>query len=101
MTKASLLILFGSETGTAQDAAETVWREARQRRVPARVMAFDDYDIQMLPQEIFVIFIVATSGQGELPTNMRQNWRRLLSKIFNFLRNIGLWRWRLRCCAYI
>ncbi|KAI1714640.1 FAD binding domain-containing protein [Ditylenchus destructor] len=80
MTKASLLILFGSETGTAQDAAETVWREARQRRVPARVMAFDDYDIQMLPKEIFVIFIVATSGQGELPTNMRQNWRRLLSK---------------------
>ncbi|KAI1717695.1 flavodoxin domain-containing protein [Ditylenchus destructor] len=80
MTKASLLILFGSETGTAQDAAETVWREARQRRVPARVMAFDDYDIQMLRQEIFVIFIVATSGQGELPTNMRQNWRRLLSK---------------------
>ncbi|KAI1697103.1 FAD binding domain-containing protein [Ditylenchus destructor] len=80
MTKASLLILFGSETGTAQDAAETVWREARQRRVPARVMAFDDYDIQMLRQEIFVVFIVATSGQGELPTNMRQNWRRLLSK---------------------
>ncbi|KAI1714864.1 FAD binding domain-containing protein [Ditylenchus destructor] len=80
MTKASLLILFGSETGAAQDAAETVWREARQRRVPARVMAFDDYDIEMIPQEIFVIFVVATSGQGELPTNMRQNWRRLLSK---------------------
>ena len=40
----SLLILFGSETGNAQDAAERVSREARRRRIDARLVSVADYD---------------------------------------------------------
>lgn len=40
----SLLILYGSETGCAQDVAENLARQARRRHFHARTMAMDDYD---------------------------------------------------------
>lgn len=40
----SLLILFGSETGCAQDVAENLARQARRRHFKTRVVAMDDYD---------------------------------------------------------
>ncbi|EYC08163.1 hypothetical protein Y032_0067g27 [Ancylostoma ceylanicum] len=76
----SLLILYGSETGTAEDVAEGLWREARLLDVPARLYGVDDYDIENLPSESAVVFVVATTGQGEIPPNMRTNWRRLLRR---------------------
>ena len=39
-----LLVLFGSETGCAEDVAERIGRQARRRRFRARVIAMDDYD---------------------------------------------------------
>lgn len=33
-----------------------------------------------LPEEVLVVFIVATAGQGEMPENARANWRRLLDR---------------------
>uniref|UniRef100_A0A914CWR3 NADPH-dependent diflavin oxidoreductase 1 n=1 Tax=Acrobeloides nanus TaxID=290746 RepID=A0A914CWR3_9BILA len=45
-----------------------------------------------LPDEKCVIFVVATSGQGELPTNMRTNWRKLLNRNLplNLLENVAI-----------
>ncbi|KAG8518621.1 NADPH-dependent diflavin oxidoreductase 1 [Galemys pyrenaicus] len=40
-----LLALFGSQTGTAQDAAERLGREARRRRLGCRVQALDSYPL--------------------------------------------------------
>jgi sulfite reductase alpha subunit-like flavoprotein len=39
-----LLILYGSETGTAQDVAENLARQARRRHFNTRVIAMDEYD---------------------------------------------------------
>ena len=39
-----LLVLFGSETGCAEDVAERIGRQARRRRFRTRVIAMDDYD---------------------------------------------------------
>jgi len=75
----ALLVLYGSETGTSQDLAEQIWREGYRRNVPVKVMSFDDFDMNTLPQQDFVIFLVSTSGQGELPANMRKNWKKLLN----------------------
>ncbi|KAI6230787.1 NADPH-dependent diflavin oxidoreductase 1 [Aphelenchoides fujianensis] len=74
-----ILVLFASETGTSQDLAEQIWREGSRMRVPVRVLSFDDYDLNELPNERFVVFLVATAGQGEVPSNMRANWRKLLN----------------------
>jgi sulfite reductase alpha subunit-like flavoprotein len=40
----SLVILYGSETGCAQDVAENLGRQARRRHFKTKVMAMDDYD---------------------------------------------------------
>ena len=43
-----LLILYGSETGCAEDVAERIGRQARRRRFRVRVVAMDDYDKVMI-----------------------------------------------------
>ncbi|KAK9502323.1 hypothetical protein O3M35_011116 [Rhynocoris fuscipes] len=75
-----ILILFGSETGTAQDVAERIWREAKQRHLHAEVSAMDNYNITNLPNETIVVFVVSTTGQGDPPSNMKKSWRFLLRK---------------------
>ena len=39
-----LLVLYGSQTGTAQDAAERVGREGKRRHFRVRVLAMDSYN---------------------------------------------------------
>eukprot|EP00198_Chlamydomonas_reinhardtii_P004798 XP_001694134.1 NADPH-dependent flavin reductase [Chlamydomonas reinhardtii] len=75
-----LLILYGSQTGNAQDVAERIGREARLRLYSPRVVAMDSYDVTSLPAEPLVVFVTATTGQGEPPDNMRRFWRFLLRK---------------------
>lgn len=40
-----LLVLFGSQTGTAQDTAERVGRDGKKRHFRTRVLAMDSYDM--------------------------------------------------------
>lgn len=40
----------------------------------------DEYDIQNLLIDRLIIFVVATTGQGEVPMNMKRFWRFLLRK---------------------
>lgn len=86
----SILILYGSETGTAQDIAESLRREAQMRHLAARVFELDEYDVQNLPMESVVLFVVSTTGQGEMPPNMRKTWKSLLRKSLGneFLKNV-------------
>ena len=44
-----LTVLYGSQTGTAQDVAERIGREARRRHFKAHVMAIDDYEKVFAP----------------------------------------------------
>lgn len=44
------------------------------------VSSLDDYEIQNLPSEQLIIFVVATTGQGDPPANMKQFWKHLLRK---------------------
>ncbi|UMM38258.1 hypothetical protein L5515_009752 [Caenorhabditis briggsae] len=85
----SILILYGSETGTAQDLAESLRREAQMRHLAARVFELDEYDVGNLPSEDVILFVVSTTGQGEMPPNMRKTWKSLLRKSLgtDFLRN--------------
>ena len=39
-----LLVLYGSQTGTAQDVAERLKREARRRHVRCRILPMDNYE---------------------------------------------------------
>ncbi|CAG9540209.1 unnamed protein product [Cercopithifilaria johnstoni] len=88
----TLKILYGSETGNAQDVAETLWNDARYRNIPAEVRSFGDYTVQNLNNEHCVVFVVSTSGQGEMPASIRYNWRILCCKTIpkNLLQNVHL-----------
>ncbi|XP_041908363.1 NADPH-dependent diflavin oxidoreductase 1 isoform X7 [Corvus kubaryi] len=71
MAERRLLVLFGSQTGTAQDTAERIGREAKRRHLRCRVEALDSCDVANLIHEPLVVFVCATTGQGDPPDNMK------------------------------
>ena len=101
-----LLVLYGSQTGTARDVAERVGRLGLRLRIPrVRVMSFKDHlslvhelvpklvpppgardktsppgDHPVRPPGLFLICVCATTGHGEEPDNMKAYWRFLLRK---------------------
>ena len=40
-----ICVLYGSQTGTAQEVAERIGREAKRRYLSATVLALDDYNV--------------------------------------------------------
>lgn len=75
-----LLILYGSQTGTAQDVAEQLWRSSKKYGFDGPVLAMDEFQIQNLTDQSLVIFVIATTGDGEVPDNMLKSWKFLLRK---------------------
>ncbi|KAK3234822.1 hypothetical protein CYMTET_54937 [Cymbomonas tetramitiformis] len=75
-----ILVLYGSETGNAQDVAESLGRAAQRRYYQVRVCSTDSYNVENLPLESTVIFVVSTTGQGDPPESFKNFWRFLLRK---------------------
>ncbi|KAK6438076.1 NAPDH-dependent diflavin reductase [Oleoguttula sp. CCFEE 5521] len=73
------LILYGSETGNAQDVAEEISRMAERLRFDTTVLDLDSIQLRDLLKYSMVIFAVSTAGQGEMPQNARSFWKTLLS----------------------
>nr|Q6NRG5.1 RecName: Full=NADPH-dependent diflavin oxidoreductase 1; AltName: Full=NADPH-dependent FMN and FAD-containing oxidoreductase [Xenopus laevis]AAH70785.1 Ndor1 protein [Xenopus laevis] len=82
MPQQNLLILYGSQTGTAEDLAGRLSREAKRHHFNCRTEALDEYRVANLINEHLVIFVCATTGQGDPPDNMKNFWR------FIFRRNL-------------
>lgn len=45
MSLPGLLVLYGSQTGSAQDTAQRIGRQAQRRRLQVRVLALDSYNV--------------------------------------------------------
>lgn len=77
-----LLVLYGSETGTAEDVAGSIQQLAFNRALgDTQVAAMDEFPVsKLLPQCQVVVFVVSTTGDGEPPENMRASWRSLLRR---------------------
>lgn len=75
-----LAVLYGSQTGTAQDVAEALARQALRRGFAATVSSLDAFDISALPKTSLALFVVSTTGEGEAPDNMKSFWRFLLRR---------------------
>lgn len=73
-----LLILYATETGTAQETADRIARECRRVYVQCRVCNMATYSPEELISETFVIFVVATTGSGTEPRGMTPLWNMLL-----------------------
>jgi len=56
-----IMILYGSQTGTAQDVAERIERDAIRRHLVVTGKPLDRYDIVSVPQKLSVGHIVSAS----------------------------------------
>ncbi|KAL4219174.1 NADPH-dependent diflavin oxidoreductase 1 [Mactra antiquata] len=79
-TDRKFLILYGSQTGTAQDAAEKISREATRRHFLTKISSLDTYDISNLICENSVVFVCSTTGQGDPPDNMTKFWHFIMRR---------------------
>lgn len=72
-------ILYASETGTAEDLAYSLFGVLK-RFESANVGSIGTYDVTKLPEEDIVVFVVSTTGDGEVPSSMLGFWKFLLQK---------------------
>lgn len=80
--RGSLQILFGTQTGTAQDIAERIARDAARRGFSVSFAGLDKYDVALLPKldKDLVVFVVSTTGDGEMPDSAKPFWQGLLRR---------------------
>lgn len=77
----SVTILYGSETGNAQDYAHYLARKLRYISLLPSVAALNDYPPEKLITDTrFLIVVCSTTGQGEIPRNGKKFLRFLLRK---------------------
>ena len=76
-----MLVLYASETGTAEDVAYQLGDVLGGKSRMARVCSVSSYTVTELPEERGgVVFIVSTTGDGDVPTSMVSFWQFLLRK---------------------
>jgi NADPH-ferrihemoprotein reductase len=77
-----VIVFFGSQTGTAEDYANRVTKEAHKRYgLRCMVADMEDYDMERLdrlPGDHLAIFVVATYGEGEPTDNATEFWNFLV-----------------------
>ncbi|KNC47866.1 NADPH-dependent diflavin oxidoreductase 1 [Thecamonas trahens ATCC 50062] len=77
----AIRIIYVTETGTARDVGEFIGREAGRYALTASVEDVAGVEPASLATDSRVtVWVVATTGQGEMPTRIRPLWRLLLRK---------------------
>lgn len=79
--KKKIFILYGSQTGNSQDIAERIWRRAKSYDLPSVVSSFDRFDLNnLLENNIILVCVCSTTGQGDVPDNMLKFWKHIMKK---------------------
>jgi sulfite reductase (NADPH) flavoprotein alpha-component len=86
---ATLTILFGSQTGTAENLARKAAKEAGKRGFAATVLDMAQADLARLGAEKNLLVITSTYGDGEPPDNAKALHAALSSEISNLKSQIG------------
>ncbi len=76
-----LLLMFGSQTGTAEGLAKRAAKEAEKRGFAPRLLALNDFEQAALSQAERLIVISSTWGDGDPPDNAANFWTWLNSDI--------------------
>jgi len=80
LNQRNIVVLFGSQTGTAQEVAERIGREGERLHFNMEVTSMDSFDIRQLPTTPLVVYVASTTGEGDEPSNMMKTWKFLLRK---------------------
>ncbi|KAJ2902728.1 hypothetical protein MKZ38_000154 [Zalerion maritima] len=76
----TVLILYGTETGNSQDLAEDLARRLRRIHFSPTLDEMDGVQLLTLLKYTLVVFVISTTGQGDMPRNSRSFWKSLLRK---------------------
>ncbi|GIY84929.1 NADPH-dependent diflavin oxidoreductase 1 [Caerostris extrusa] len=79
-SKRRVLILFGTQTGNAEDVADRIGRYVTRMHCKAQVININDFPVTSLVHESLAIFVCSTTGNGEFPDNMKSFWKFMLRK---------------------
>lgn len=71
------MVLFGSQTGTAEDFGDQLVKEMEAFGVIGDLKDMEDVDGDQLSAQKYVIFVVATYGEGEPTDNAKEMWEYL------------------------
>lgn len=86
--KKRLVIFYGSQTGTAEEYAIRIAKEAKSKfGLASLVCDPEDYDFENLdqvPEDCAAIFVMATYGEGEPTDNAGQLMQNLADESFEF-----------------
>jgi sulfite reductase (NADPH) flavoprotein alpha-component len=74
-----LLMLFGSQTGTAEALAGRLAKEAKKHGFGARAVSMEDHAKINFAEEKRIAVITSTYGDGEMPDNAQAFWEVLKS----------------------
>lgn len=77
-----ITILYGSQTGNAEDMSKRIGHKAKSLGFLVLVEAMDDFPLKALPEQEFVVFVCSTTGHGQEPENMKN--------FYNFIRRRDL-----------
>ncbi|CAA7262674.1 unnamed protein product [Cyclocybe aegerita] len=73
-----LLILYATETGNAQDAADYIARQCRRIDFDCHVASIEQCSFTDLLAQELVLFVISTTGSGVEPRSMTTFWNNLL-----------------------
>ncbi|OCK81097.1 NADPH dependent diflavin oxidoreductase-like protein 1 [Lepidopterella palustris CBS 459.81] len=73
------LMLYGSETGNAQDIAEELGRLTERLRFDTQVSDLNSIHVRQLLHYSVILIAISTTGQGDLPANSQTFWKSLRS----------------------
>lgn len=80
MTGHDIIIIYGSETGTAQDFAYTLAHRCRYLSLNPLVCSMDSLDPKLLLEVSTLLLLCSTTGQGEIPRHSRKFFKFLMRK---------------------
>jgi sulfite reductase (NADPH) flavoprotein alpha-component len=86
--KAPLLLLYGSQTGTAEGLAKKTAKVAEARGFAPRIVSMEKYDTVDLTKENHVLVIASTYGDGEPPDPAQNFWNWLKTDAAPRLENL-------------
>jgi sulfite reductase (NADPH) flavoprotein alpha-component len=69
--KIKVSVLFGSETGNAEALARRVAKAATQRGFEAKALGLDKISAKHLAQQMYVLIVTSTFGEGDPPENAK------------------------------
>ncbi len=75
--KKSLLVLFGSQSGTTEGLAKKLGKEAGARGFEAKVLEANACKLEELAQVDRLLLLTSTWGEGDAPDNAMQFWNAL------------------------